>query len=229
MVAIDIIAGLTVAAMIVPEGIAYAGIAGMPPETALYAAWIALLAFAVFGSSKQLIIGVSAAVATISFGTVSSLADPGTPEFIQMTTALAILAGLFSILFGLFKLGVVAQFFSESVMAGFVTGIALVTAIKQVPKVLGIPSGDGNFWQRSLDIARNIGETHWQTVVIGVLCIGIMVGVERYVERIPAALVTLIAGIAISGVAEHGIAGRRCGRRHPLRSRRTDDPGYLAE
>jgi sulfate permease, SulP family len=134
----DLIAGLTVVALLIPEGMAYAQIAGVPPQTAFYAAPIGLLAFAIFGTSRQLVVAVSAIIATMSFATVSLIVAPNTPEFIIMTAALAVLAGLISILAGFLKLGRIAQFFSESVMVGFITGLALVVVVKQLPKLLGI-------------------------------------------------------------------------------------------
>jgi MFS superfamily sulfate permease-like transporter len=103
-------------ALLIPEGMAYAQIAGVPPQTAFYAAPIGLLAFAIFGSSRQPVVAVSAVIATMSFATVSLIAAPNTPEFILLTAALAVLAGLISIVAGLLKMGRVAQFFSESVL-----------------------------------------------------------------------------------------------------------------
>ncbi len=155
----DLIAGLTVVALLIPEGMAYAEIAGVPPQTAFYAAPIGLLAFAIFGTSRQLVVAVSAIIATMSFATVSLIAAPDTPEFILLTAALAVLAGLISIICGLLKLGRVAQFFSESVMVGFLTGLALTVMIKQVPKLLGIEGGDGNFWERTYDVIIHLPET----------------------------------------------------------------------
>ena len=104
--------------------------------------------FAIFGTSRQLVVAVSAVIATMSYATVSLIAPPNTSEFIVLTAALAVLAGLISILAGFLKLGRVAQFFSESVMVGFITGLALVIMVKQVPKLLGIEGGEGNFWER---------------------------------------------------------------------------------
>ena len=156
----DLIAGLTIVALLVPEGMAYAQIAGVPPQTAFYAAPIGLLAFAIFGTSRQLVVAVSAVIATMSFATVSLIAAPNTPEFILLTAALAVLAGLISLLAGVLKLGRVAQFFSESVMVGFITGLALVIMVKQVPKLLGIEGGAGNFWERLYDVIMHLPETH---------------------------------------------------------------------
>ena len=194
----DLIAGLTIVALLVPEGMAYAQIAGVPPQAAFYAAPIGLLAFAIFGTSRQLVVAVSAVIATMSFATVSLIAVPNTPEFILLTAALAVLAGLISLLAGMLKLGRVAQFFSESVMVGFITGLALVIMVKQVPKILGIEGGAGNFWERLYEIIKHLPETHLLTLIVGVLCLILMIALEHYFEKIPAALVALVFGIAIS-------------------------------
>jgi len=194
----DLIAGLTVVALLIPEGMAYAQIAGMPPQTAFYAAPIGLLAFAIFGTSRQLVVAVSAIIATMSFATVSLIVAPNTPEFIIMTAALAVLAGLISLLAGFLKLGRVAQFFSESVMVGFITGLALTVIVKQVPKVLGIEGGSGNFWERLYDVIIHLPETHLATLITGILCLVLLIVLEHFFHKIPAALVALVFGIAIS-------------------------------
>ena len=194
----DLIAGLTIVALLVPEGMAYAQIAGVPPETAFYAAPIGLLLFAIFGSSRQLVVAVSAVIATMSYATVSLIAPPNTSEFIVLTAALAILAGLISVLAGFLKLGRVAQFFSESVMVGFITGLALVIMVKQVPKLLGIEGGEGNFWERCYEIIKHLPETSVPTLITGLLCLALLIALEHYFHKIPAALVALVFGIAIS-------------------------------
>ena len=194
----DLIAGLTVVALLIPEGMAYAQIAGMPPQTAFYAAPIGLLAFAIFGTSRQLVVAVSAIIATMSFATVSLIAAPDTPEFILLTAALAVLAGLIAILAGLLKLGRVAQFFSESVMVGFITGLALTVMVKQVPKLLGIEGGSGNFWERLYDIIIHFPERHLPTLIVGVGCLIVLIALEHYFHKVPAALVVLVLGIIFS-------------------------------
>ncbi len=131
----DLIAGLTVVALLIPEGMAYAQIAGMPPQTAFYAAPIGLLAFAIFGTSRQLVVAVSAIIATMSFATVSQIADA---KHTRIHPADRSPGGVGRVDFdpaGFLKLGRVAQFFSESVMVGFITGLALTVMVKQVPKI----------------------------------------------------------------------------------------------
>ncbi|MCP4227617.1 MAG: SulP family inorganic anion transporter [Actinomycetia bacterium] len=191
----DVIAGLTVTALLVPEGMAYAQLAGMPPETAFYAAPIGLLAYALLGSSRQLVVAVSSTVAVVSAATISEIADAGSADYIALTAALALVAGVISMLAGLARLGRLAQFFSESVLTGFVFGLALIISVKQVPKILGIEAEEGNFFERLVDIIVEIGDAHIPTVVVGLATIVLMVGLEHWFERIPAALVALLGGI----------------------------------
>ena len=205
---LDVIAGLTVCAILVPEGMAYAELAGMPPETAFYAAPIALLAYAVLGSSRQLVVAVSSAIAIMSAATVSGLAASGSVEYAALTAALAILAGLVSIAAGALKLGRIAQFFSESVLIGFVFGLALLISIKQIPKLLGIEAHG----ESALDLVRaiipQVSETHLLTLAVGLAGIAGMVLLERRLPRVPAALVVLLASIAVSvafGLESQGV------------------------
>jgi len=196
----DIIAGLTVLALLIPEGMAYAELAGLPPETVFYGAPAALIAYAIFGSSRQLIIVVSSTIAVMTAATVAPLAEAGTLEYVTLAAALAILAGIVSILAGLLRFGRVSQFFSESVLTGFVFGLALVIAIKQVPKIFGFEAIEGNFFQRLWDIIINLPETHLLTLLVGVSSLVLMLLLERFVPRVPAALVALVYGIAVVSI-----------------------------
>jgi MFS superfamily sulfate permease-like transporter len=196
----DILAGLTVLALLIPEGMAYAEIAGMPPQTAFYAAPIGLLLYAIFGTSRQLVVAVSAAIATMSAAAIAPLAAAGSPEYAALTAGLAILAGLVAILAGLLKLGRIASFFSESVLAGFVTGLALTIAIKQVPKLFGIEPGSGNFWERLYDILIHLNETHLLTLAVGLISIALLFFLEHRFHKLPAALIVMVLGIIISAL-----------------------------
>jgi sulfate permease, SulP family len=204
----DVIAGVIVVCLLVPEGMAYAQIAGMPPETAFYVAPPALLLYAILASSRKLVVVVSATQAALSAGAVAALATAGTAQYAELTAALALLVGLITVLAGLFRLGVVARFFSPSVLVGFVTGLALVISIKQVPKILGIEAGGGDFWERLWDILVHVGDVQGTTLLLGLFTIAVMVGVERFAHRLPAALVALVLGILSSrafDLADRGV------------------------
>ena len=194
----DIIAGLTVCAILVPEGMAYAQLAGMPPEYAFYAAPIGLLAYAVLGSSRQLVVAVSSAVAIMSAATISEIAAAGSAEYVALTAALAILAGLVSIAFGVLRLGRIAQFFSESVLLGFVFGLALLITVKQIPKILGIEAHGETALALVRDMLPHVRETDLLTLAVGAGGIAAMILLERWLPRVPAALVVLLGSIAVS-------------------------------
>jgi SulP family sulfate permease len=205
----DVIAGVIVVCLLVPEGMAYAQIAGMPPETAFYVAPPALLLYAIFASSRKLVVVVSATQAALSAGAVAALATAGTPQYEELTAALALLVGAITVVAGLLRLGVVARFFSPSVLVGFVSGLALVISIKQVPKILGIEAGGGDFWERLWDILVHLEDVHRTTLVVGLATVAVMVAVERFAHRLPAALVALVFGIVVSrlfDLAERGVA-----------------------
>jgi SulP family sulfate permease len=202
----DLLAGITITALLVPEGMAYAQLAGVSPEAAFYAAPPALLLYALFGSSRRLVVVVSSTQAVFSAATVSALVPQGTLEYITLTSALAMLAGLVSIIAGFARAGRFAQFFSASVLTGFVSGLALVIAIRQVPKVLGIEGGDGDFFFQVWAIVTELPGTHLPTLIVGVTAIALMIVIERIDERIPAPLIALVGGIVASVVL--GLEGR---------------------
>jgi high affinity sulfate transporter 1 len=203
----DVIAGVIVVCLLVPEGMAYAQIAGMPPETAFYVAPPALLLYAIFASSRKLVVVVSATQAALSAGAVAALATAGTAQYEELTAALALLVGAITVLAGVLRLGVVARFFSPSVLVGFVSGLALVISIKQVPKILGIEAGEGDFWERLWDILVHLGDVHGTTLAVGLATIAVMVAVERIAHRVPAALVALVFGIVVSHVFDLAARG----------------------
>jgi sulfate permease, SulP family len=205
----DLIAGLTVCAILVPEGMAYAQLAGVPPEYAFYAAPIGLLAYALLGSSRQLVVAVSSAVAIMSAATISEIAATGSAEYIALTAALALLAGLVSIAAGVLKLGRIAQFFSESVLLGFVFGLALLITVKQLPKLLGIEAHGDTAVGLIRDMLPHLSETDLLTLVVGVCGIAGMIVLERLLPKVPAALLVLLGSIAASvafGLEAHGVA-----------------------
>src|ERR1700754_5056142 len=148
----DLIAGLTVWAVLVPEALAYATIAGVSPVVGLYAAPGALLLYAAFGSSRHLVTGPMSATAALSAAIVATYATQGSSRFTTMTAALAISAGLGAILGGLLRLGFLANFISEPVLKGFIVGLALTIIAGQLHKLTGTPSNDEDFF-------REIG--HW--------------------------------------------------------------------
>ncbi len=197
----DTIAALTVWALLVPEAMAYAGIAGMPPEYGLYTAPLALLGYAIFGTSKHLNVGPSSTVAALSFSVIAGLGiASGTEEWIAMTAALAILSGVFLAIAGLLRLGVLADFLSRPVLDGFIVGVAITIVVGQLDKLLGfeIVEPELAVIPDLLAIIPSLGMTHWPTLVVGLASLALLFLMERYLPRIPASLTVLVLAIALS-------------------------------
>jgi high affinity sulfate transporter 1 len=196
----DVIAGLTIMALLVPEGMAYAELAGVEPQAAFYAAPIGLVLYAIFATSRQLVVAVSSAIAVTSASIVAEVGPADAEAFAALTAALAVMAGIVAIAAGALRLGRIARFFSPSVLTGFVSGLALLIIVKQLPKVFGLESGEGNSWHRLYAVVRDLPDSHMATLVVGLSTIGLMLLLERWFHRIPAALVALVYGIVIVSV-----------------------------
>jgi high affinity sulfate transporter 1 len=205
----DVIAALTVWALLVPEGMAYASIAGMPPETGLYAALLALVGYAIFGTSKHLNVGPSSTVAALSFAVVASLAVAGSDDFINLTITLALLTGLVLIISGLLRLGVLADFLSKPVLGGFVIGLAISIAVGQLDKVLGYEAEVPvlNFIPDLLAIIRDLGMTHIPTLIVGVVSLALLFLMHKYTPKIPAAITVVFLAIILSAIFDFEAAG----------------------
>ena len=191
----DIIAGLTVWAVMVPEAMAYAGIAGVPPLIGLYTVPFPLFIYALLGTSRLMVVGPDSATALISSVTVAALATSGSEEYLVLTSAIAFTVGLIFLIFGIFKMGWVANFIPSPVMKGFIQGLVWVTIIGQVPKVLGIKGGSGNFWQRLAAIVHHLPQTNVTTAIIGIGSIVVLFVLKEYFPKIPSALTTAVLAI----------------------------------
>ena len=195
----DVIAALTLWALLVPEAMAYAGIAGMPPETGLYAAPLAMIAYAIFGTSKQLNVGPSSAVAALSFSVVFSLGfAAGSEEFILLTIALALVVGVLLIVGGFLKLGVLADFLSRPVLDGFVVGVAVSIAVGQLDKVLGFEPEGYDFVPEFFRFITHIDMVHVPTLVVGGVSLALLFAMHRFTPKLPAPLVVLFLAIGLS-------------------------------
>ncbi len=205
----DVVAGLTVWAVLVPSALAYATIAGVPPVVGLYAAPAALVLYAALGSSRQLITGPSAAAAALSAAVVGNAVAGNGGQFVATTAALAICVGLAALIAGLLRLGFVASFISEPVLKGFIVGLSLTIIVGQVPKLFGVESGSGDFFERVWDFLINIGETDGLTLLVGAGSLAVLFGLPRVAPAIPGPLVAVLLGIGaveLFDLGAHGVA-----------------------
>ncbi|MEU4311367.1 SulP family inorganic anion transporter [Nocardia sp. NPDC024068] len=204
----DVIAGLTVWAVLVPEALAYATIAGVPPVVGLYAAVPSLVLYALAGSSRHLVVGPMSATAALSAALITPLAGADGGRYIALTTALAIATGVVGLIAGLLRLGFVAAFISEPVLKGFIIGLALVIIIGQVPKLFGIEKHEGNFFEQAWGVLTGLGDTQWRTLLVGGLSLVLVLGLKRWLPLVPGSLVAVVAGIvavALFDLDDHGV------------------------
>jgi len=208
----DIVAGLTVWAVMVPESMAYAGIAGVPPLVGLYTVPIPLIAYALFGTSRTMVVGPDSATALISMGTVGAIVASHSgatqvAEFVAITSALALIVGVIFLVLGLARMGWVANFIPTPVMKGFIQGLVWVTIIGQVPKLFGVSGEHGNFFEQTFKIIPDLVNSNLVTTALGVGSIVLLFLIKRYVPKVPAALTVLIASIIVVSIFDLSAQG----------------------
>ncbi len=205
----DLVAGLTVWAVLVPESLAYATIAGVSPVVGLYAAVASLVLYALLGSSRHLVVGPMSATAALSAAVVAGFADGGSAEFVAFTAALAIVTGVVGLLAGLLRLGFIASFISEPVLKGFIVGLALTIIVGQLPKLFGVEREPGNFFEQALGLVRNLGGTSLATLIVGLIALAVIVLLRRVIPLVPGSLVVVLLGVlavALLDLDDRGVA-----------------------
>ncbi len=198
----DFWAGLTGAIIVLPQGVAYAMIAGLPPEYGLYTAIIPAILAALFGSSHHLISGPTAALSVIVFTTVSQFAEPGTSLYIQLCFTLTLCAGIVQLLFGLLRFGAVVNFVSHSVVLGFTAGAAVIIAVSQLKHVLGLSYASGETAIENINLLfSHLAELDIKEMIIGLVTIATCVLVKQAAPKAPHMLLaTLVAMGAAYGM-----------------------------
>jgi sulfate permease, SulP family len=192
----DFAAGITLGAVMVPVGLAFGEMAGVP-LAGLYAGMLPLIAYAVFGSSRQLIIGPDASMAALVAVSVAPLAGGDVGRLAAMASLLAVFIGLICILGSLLRLGFMADFLAKPVIAGFMHGLALVIAVGQLPKVLGVQGGGETTVAQFLTVCRHLAGTHVITLAIGAASVAIILSCRRWCPRIPGQIVALVGAIVV--------------------------------
>lgn len=205
----DVSAGLTVGVMLIPQGMAYAMLAGMPPIYGLYASIIPLILYAIFGTSRQLAVGPVAMVSLLISSGVGALADPSTQEYIGLAILLALMVGIFQLMLGVLRLGFLVNYLSHPVISGFTSAAALIIGLSQLKHLMGIEIPRSHYIHEVLiDAAGKVGETHLPTLILGLIAIALTLGLKRISKAIPGPLVLVVLGILavyFFGLAEGGM------------------------
>jgi len=205
----EALAGLTLAALGIPEVLGYAKIAGMPLVTGLYTMLLPMAVFAVLGSSRHLVVAADSATAAILAAALSGLAVAGSERYVRLAGLAALLAGGLLLLARLARLGFLANFLSRTVLVGFLTGVGIQVAAGQLPDMLGVTAAGKQTLTRLLEVARALPGAHWQDAAVSAGVIVIVLAAHRITRRIPGALIAVIIAISLSRVADlagHGVA-----------------------
>jgi len=191
----DVIAGVTLWGLLVPEAIAYSGLANLPPQVGLYTLLASLVAFAVLGSSRHLVCAGTTAAQVMLASVVIALNPPSPEAYYSLATALVLLTGLMFFLCAIFRLGFITQFISTPVMHGFITGTAIYIMVKQLPKVFGIPRVTGETLQLIAQLVNHLGQTNYVTLAVGIVGLMVLLGLEKAVPRVPSGLAVFVFGV----------------------------------
>jgi SulP family sulfate permease len=203
----DVVAGIIVAALLVPQSLGYARIAGVPVEVGLYAVPLALLAYAALGSSPQLIVGPASTVAIVSGSLVADIARDNPEDAVAITAALAIAAGIVLVAAGVLRVAWLAEFLSKPIITGFVFGLTLTIVIGELPGLLGLDKPSGDLLGVLVGTVRRLADVHPATAVTGGLALAILLVGKRVLPRIPWGLATVVGAVVASRLLDLEEAG----------------------
>jgi high affinity sulfate transporter 1 len=205
----DLLAGLSVAAVALPVAVAYAQLAGFDPAVGLYSSILPLVAYALFGTSRQLMVNPDAAVCAMIAAAVAPLAGGDSQLYWSLAVSLTFVAGLFCIAASFLRLGAMADFLSRPILVGFLNGVAISIVSGQASKLLGFPIEAKRIIPQLLEILRKLPQTHLPTLAVGVASLAMLFAIARLLPRLPSALITLVAAgsaVALFGLDQYGVA-----------------------
>jgi high affinity sulfate transporter 1 len=205
----DVMAGVILAAMDIPQVLGYAKIAGMPVVTGLYSLILPLIAFAAFGSSRYLMVAADSATAAIFAGGMANAAAPGGAQYVALAGVVALMTGAILLLARLLRLGFIADFLSRTVLVGFLAGVGIQVGISVLSQMLGVAVDSRRPAVQLWEVLRGLPHAHLPTVEVSALVLGFALLMRRFVPKVPGALVAVVAAIAASAwldFAGHGIA-----------------------
>jgi high affinity sulfate transporter 1 len=203
----DLIAGITLAAYLMPAGLADASLANLPPEAGLYACLFSGFVFWLFCSSRHTAITVTSAISVLVGASLGDLAGGDPARFWALASCTALIVGVIALIAWLAKAGVIVNFISESVLVGFKCGIALFIASTQLPKLFGFKGSHGDFWERSGYFFSHLGDTNSASLLLGISALILLLLGKRFLKNKPVALFVVIAGILVASIMDLGTLG----------------------
>lgn len=203
----DVIAGITLAAYLLPAGLGDASLAGLPPQAGLYACLFSGLVFWLFCSSRHTAITVTSAISLLVGSTLGEIANGDPTRFAALAAGTALLTGAIAFIAYIARAGVLVEFISETVLTGFKVGIALVLISTQLPKLCGFHGSHGNFFERIWTWVTHLGHTNWIALLLGLSALALLIAGKRWLKNRPVAVVIVIGGIVLSAVLNLGQYG----------------------
>ena len=204
----DIMAGLITAAVVIPKAMAYATVAGLPVQAGLYTAFLPMLIYAVLGSSRVLSVSTTTTIAILTGAALAVVVPNGDPALLLRAAAsLTLMVGGLLVVASILRVGFLANFISEPVLSGFKAGIGVVIVLDQVPKLLGVHFPKGSFLENLLALFQSLPGTSAATLAVSLVMMALLLGLKRFVPRLPAPLVTVAAGIAATSLLGLGAYG----------------------
>ncbi len=205
----DLVAGVVLAAILIPQGMAYAELAGLPPVTGLYTTIACLVAYFLFGPSRVLVLGPDSSVSPLIFAAITPLLAGGDPATaIALAGMLALFVGLIEIVMGLGRLGFVADLLSKEVQVGYMNGLGITIIVGQLPKLFGFSTDADGFIDKLVAFFQGLDQTSVTTLIVGVACLALLLALPRVTRRVPAVLVAVVGATIVSavlGLAEEGV------------------------
>lgn len=199
----DIVAGVSVALVALPQSLAYAELAGMPPQYGLFASALPPLLAALFVSSRYLQTGPVALTALLTFGALEGLAQPASAQYIELAAMLALLVGILRVVLGFIRLGSVAYLLSEPVLAGFTTGAAILIVSSQTPRSLGVDRGDDGVLVEAWNAITSVGDWQWGAIAFAAGTAAVILGGRRVHKLFPGVLFAVVAAVIISAITDY--------------------------
>src|SRR3984885_9120094 len=194
----DVAGGMTLLVIAVPEQLATSRLAGMPPITGFYAFVAGTVLFALLGSNPQMSVGADSTIAPLFAAGVSALALSGSPHYVDLVEILAVMVGLIVMLVSILRLGWLAEFLSTPIVTGFLSGVAVIIVIHQLPDFLGLPSTGGSDQHRFLYVVHHLSDVQGGAIAMGLGVLAVMIVSKRVNRHIPGALIALVGSIALA-------------------------------
>ena len=205
----DLLAGLSVWALVVPQALSYATVVGVPTQYGLYTILGASVLYAVFASTRQVVTGPSASVAAVTAPVAAIFVASTAPEYLTTVIALTLCVGVIYVLLGSFRMGWISNFLAKSVLEGFIFAVGFGLIVDQLPKILGIPKEEGSYWDVLIGVLQDVGETNPATLVVGTVAVCLLLLMRFKAPRLPRAFIVVILGIlavsAFNLAADHGV------------------------